>query len=1136
MESGSESEIAPSQHSENTETVISNFLQQYHLTSNTDTTDDMAPITRLFNEISDVIKKNGNLPAEHYALETLDLRHGQYLKPQLQKAWLARARQYNAAFQLILDYLHLRRSPPPIPREIKSKNELLNYLKACVETLHSAKVFDSQQEALEELSNAEHLINWQKPRKTRVTTLFSKNERGYTIVQIDKPEGALTLEQQIEYTSLVNEADRSEPPPRWFSALHCWEQKFWRQQITTQILSHTLPSTKRRYPGQTNQYWHGFLAFQKRRRTRSEAFRVLRLRSSIIIPNDIPDEEEQLRLGRQNALQVLAIGLPPLLQQYKRDFTPYDPAHYGEKIVIPILFQTLIGPLYSSLERFDPHQEASLLRKKQDVIEYVKTRLDHYRNSDTSSYAFEIIDTNYNVDLRRNWGGPHQINDHMAETMLNLLCRYLALTPYYLRVADLSSRAITHQFIGALKAHAPLNLESECVQAFLNLSFKRACQQKPQLIIHLYFQYTTLLSRQKHLTITTSRPRLRALTNLILASLEELLINLMGGLTHASCYSGKDRRGMQLMFEDAILWHFVKFKKLPPLQMLGYPMDNGSRNDEQQNQFITSCAQLFLSAHHMSLAEDNAAGCCGLKSIENVLPNNILAQIKRQVPYKVIDIYNKIASLNRLEIKFPFRQGHASELLPEDCAMVFVDAIQDYLQRNIFNDLEETLPWDDQARLRFYGHLFLWRSWAYWQLNRPNESIQAVLSAIEYNRSCEQTFKRFYTQFAQASLRPHRIEALGPDEISYARLRQVVEIYCDEDRLQNSALSEVELPDTLILAAEIYRLQNQYRQGQQTRFQNECRDYDRVYRQFLRRGVRFSYFLIPPLTCLIGLTVCSVIISKLANFESKLDEITDENGEVCGGENRAVRLSWVLLYGFGVANSIINLITVNTPWSEFWLPIYHRWNILPFFNALQLGPFRCLNTHLPDKDYPERNQNYRNKKLRSLFTISNSLGTLFYSAVFLTVYFYGSSFKSPRCNQHDVAEERFLLSLWFFLGASISFTLLFDPVNIYKSIRLYRTQFREWISSQPRTPTYSSFEDIETLLRMAKRQVNDSVITNRIDQYLLPLTPAQNILRQSSSSIVRFFHWILPGSQQAVDDSDADLIATQPLIQGIDAP
>lgn len=105
-----------------------------------------------------------------------------------------------------------------------------------------------------------------------------------------------------------------------------------------------------------------------------------------------------------------------------------------------------------------------------------------------------------------------------------------------------------------------------------------------------------------------------------IAGLEELIVSTLAGYACGSCVSGKDRKGLEALYVDAMLLYVMKYHAVPKY----------NDTEANRNNFIKIFVDLYLSHHQEEYASLNAPGAVGIKTPDNYLPQDILNLIKQK--------------------------------------------------------------------------------------------------------------------------------------------------------------------------------------------------------------------------------------------------------------------------------------------------------------------------------------------------------------------------------------------------------------------------------------------------------------------------------------------------------------------------
>lgn len=119
------------------------------------------------------------------------------------------------------------------------------------------------------------------------------------------------------------------------------------------------------------------------------------------------------------------------------------------------------------------------------------------------------------------------------------------------------------------------------------------------------------------------------------AAYELIAVNHSNGLTHSSCKSGKDREGILSIFADSLLIYRQDNHEFPNLS-----------ENQAQEKFSKIFERLFYSEHIMKVANLNAPGAYGIKSIENILPSFLYRHLKQVNPV-MLKVFEQASKLNK---------------------------------------------------------------------------------------------------------------------------------------------------------------------------------------------------------------------------------------------------------------------------------------------------------------------------------------------------------------------------------------------------------------------------------------------------------------------------------------------------------
>ena len=486
------------------------------------------------------------------------------------------------------------------------------------------------------LISAEVMAMWERPREDATTvTGHTDEENGerYYIAQIDESISDLTYAQMNEYFRIF---DKSAEHPAWFQAMPGWQQAHLKERIKDVYSQYsadndeqaarvglnealtTIPTAMRGVPGLANHTRHSMIMYDDKgnvlRHTSSSN------RASIFYPIGLEGNVRQ-QDGNRLAMLNLEQAIQPdtianALANYKAQWGEPKP---NETIKLPINLQTLISPF--RFESMKPEECATIIRAKMDFIK------------ENNGREFELNGQKVELAL---FGTNHPLNS------LRMVPVIIDKNAMFSKPQVEAFERFTRDFVAQGKDKWPKGNEK---------------REQLKTLAKLCNEYHKTANDYD----TTGNHR-----QLFLASLEEMMAEAMGGLTIGGCKSAKDRRGVELLHTDAMHAYQQRYEKLP-----SYVDKPGS---EERQRFVNIMADLFVSNHQQYCSDQNASGCYGLKSVTDVLPDDVQKAVKQRNP----DVFkeNKFnASLNAPPTKLTgksFRLANAqlfdkfSEVPPQD--------------------------------------------------------------------------------------------------------------------------------------------------------------------------------------------------------------------------------------------------------------------------------------------------------------------------------------------------------------------------------------------------------------------------------------------------------------------------------------
>lgn len=132
------------------------------------------------------------------------------------------------------------------------------------------------------------------------------------------------------------------------------------------------------------------------------------------------------------------------------------------------------------------------------------------------------------------------------------------------------------------------------------------------------------------------------------AALEEIIYMKTGNCVQSSCKSGKDREGIEKNYRNAMLDFLDEHGYLPPAK--ADKLNPYSQRSKDRREFLTYFIQLLVTHHQARLAELNADGCQGQKALNNVIPKDIVKELKEMDGGKqLLELHKQNAAINYLD-------------------------------------------------------------------------------------------------------------------------------------------------------------------------------------------------------------------------------------------------------------------------------------------------------------------------------------------------------------------------------------------------------------------------------------------------------------------------------------------------------
>ena len=462
------------------------------------------------------------------------------------------------------------------------------------------------EQANRHLQEAEAMYVWEQGRDAVVTlnTTTSADGERFTIAQIDTPRFDLTDKQAFDFFRIV--AKSSENRPEWFNNMELWQKNYLLEKVEpiakkldkdpsdanfdeakgklSKALK-TTPSFFRKIPGLANYGDHSLVIMSNNGEVVSQSTEP---RSSIVAPITYKGTEQQKK-------EIVHDNLNQLLQSYSQQAAQYYVDTWGidpSKTQIPMIFlaQTLVSPMFSN--KLNTPESEKVLNQKITALQQLSKPL-HYVSVKVNENEVKAT-----VNLKP-VGTNHPVNNFRKGAMRLLLNGRAA---HNTQEADKFEQS-AQKVIDSIKNYGK---ESNSV-----LSSTQA--DKLYRIEQALSDYRAIRN-DKGKNLNQGK-------QLFLSSLEQIITSELGGISHSSCKSGKDREGMKLLHTDAMRTYRTMYEELPKVTDTG----------DKRHNFVNIMADLFLSNHQQYVADQNAPGCNGLKAITAVMPSDLITKVKERI-------------------------------------------------------------------------------------------------------------------------------------------------------------------------------------------------------------------------------------------------------------------------------------------------------------------------------------------------------------------------------------------------------------------------------------------------------------------------------------------------------------------------
>ncbi len=462
----------------------------------------------------------------------------------------------------------------------------------------------------EALADAEALFTWQENERVSLETGYRvQYPDSSTMISVnikENAQGALTSNQLDDfYNILINtEGDNADKkPPAWYRALSDWEKNYFKEILriagkcketekSTEIkgsentikehfqdyfTKHPFPTTVRKWMGAPNASLHACsINKYKQEDTKFEhpenvSFPI-RGRSGTPVPYELLKKPNLLH----EAVRITEENIRQTIEAWIQEKKILDQSN----LTIPVLIQSLYNDVFIFSDALKKIVPAGFIQTDEGFMELVK---------DT---AIE--------NLQKNWKGPPKIDLISTAHSINNTRSFAFSTKGMAKIV-----AVGIAQLNTLSPNTPEYKKlRQAMDAYLTLQQPTATQLP--LI-------GPLLSVVGLLNPDTNRNR-----QLELASLEQIIISESNGFSGGSCKSGKDRKTVEVMHTDSMLIFQELYGQFP---------DFNNTKDKEKFAFIFS--NQFHSGLYEAMADQNAPGAQGLKSILGILPSFLCNQIEK---------------------------------------------------------------------------------------------------------------------------------------------------------------------------------------------------------------------------------------------------------------------------------------------------------------------------------------------------------------------------------------------------------------------------------------------------------------------------------------------------------------------------
>lgn len=489
----------------------------------------------------------------------------------------------------------------------------------------------------------------QKPILMTVTQNERHDQMKQYYVQIDTPLSPFSESIAKEYANA-----RTTPAgmffahaPEWYREMDVDERLFFdfhmrelldeKSGVKLSKIAQRIPaisSKDRTKGGVANYFEHRFVVYDGQ--TQLVYASPSRYRSSIVASRDINVKNSSLRLNiaSNNYLRIIKRGYADIISCFIKEhhgITSENIEHLIKRLEnAPILLQTLISPI-AAASSFIP--DPDLYNDKLRAIKQIKNKgIGISFTVDGKPVHCDIdpkniFETNHSQNIARkvlSTNGYFNVSDtgEQLNKLADYAVKHLELIQDKLKVLKVEIDKLQTQKEDMVRRRSYLHYPDNSCPTIENLTteINKLERVKLKLERRLNTLQAARLELVELLTPTAdyadqARGRRRELH---LAGLEEYIMGLLpDAISHGSCVSGKDRKGLETIYVDAMHLYWIRCGKIPKLN------DNAS----DRTRFCKIYAELYATYHQHICAGLNAPGADGIKTIDDYLPEDILNEI-----------------------------------------------------------------------------------------------------------------------------------------------------------------------------------------------------------------------------------------------------------------------------------------------------------------------------------------------------------------------------------------------------------------------------------------------------------------------------------------------------------------------------